>query len=423
LQTAADTSLINWNTTGPIFPVTNTSSNSCDASSPCSTFFAVDRKIKTPYVLNWNLNLQQALSTSLMLQVAYVANHGVKLYSTIDLNQVNPALDDGSEQLGRPMTASCAAPVGLGVGTAPCLPYIGFLNYLGNQSTSTYNALQITLTKKYSKGLYLLAGYTFAHAIDTAGGTTNLASVPQDSNNFAGEKGSGDYDIRHRFTLSATYELPSVKSKLQMLENWQVTSLITIQGGYPMSFYDAGNDLTLTGEGLNNGGNDRWNILGNPKNVKWSQSSSIPFLPNTYDGDGNVLTRDPICSSAATTGPLLDALDYVGGCYAQNGTVLYPNAFGTFGNMGRNIFRGPGFADWDASIGKLWKFNERFKLQLRAEFFNVLNHPSFAPGSINKDFSSSNLGLATGTPDVYASNPVIGSGGSRHIQLGLKLLW
>jgi len=423
LQTAADTSLINWNTTGPIFPVTNTSSNSCDASSPCSTFFAVDRKIKTPYVLNWNLNLQQALSSSLMLQVAYVANHGVKLYSTIDLNQVDPALDDGSEQLGRPMTASCAAPVGLGVGTAPCLPYIGFLNYLGNQSTSTYNALQITLTKKYSKGLYLLAGYTFAHAIDTAGGTTNLASVPQDSNNFAGEKGSGDYDIRHRFTLSATYELPSVKSKLQMLENWQVTSLITIQGGYPMSFYDAGNDLTLTGEGLNNGGNDRWNILGNPKNVKWSQSTSIPFLPNTYDGDGNVLTRDPICTSAATTGPLLDALDYVGGCYAQNGTVLYPNAFGTFGNMGRNIFRGPGFADWDASIGKLWKFNERFKLQLRAEFFNVLNHPSFAPGSINKDFSSSNLGLATGTPDVYASNPVIGSGGSRHIQLGLKLLW
>jgi len=413
LQTAADTSLINWNTTGPIFPVTTTSSNSCDASSPCSNFFAVDRHIKTPYVLNWNLNLQEALSSSMVLQVAYVANHGVKLYSTIDLNQVNPALDDGSEQLGRPMTASCPAPTGLGVGSAPCLPYIGFLNYLGNQSTSTYNALQITLTKKYSKGLYLLAGYTFAHAIDTAGGTTNLASVPQDSNNFAAEKGSGDYDIRHRFTLSATYELPSVKSKFQMLEKWQVTSLVTIQGGYPMEFYDAGNDLTLTGEGYNNNGSDRWNISGAPSKIHWSQSTPIPFLD----------ASDPICQGVATTPALQDSLNYVGGCYAQNGTVLYPNAFGTFGNMGRNIFRGPGFVDWDASIGKVWSFSERFRLQLRAEFFNLLNHPSFAPGSINKDFSSSNLGLATGTPDVYASNPVIGSGGSRHIQLGLKLIW
>ena len=413
LQTAADTSLINWNTTGPIFPVSNTSSNSCDASSPCSSFFAVDRNIKTPYVLNWNLNLQQALSSSMVLQVAYVANHGVKLYSTIDLNQVNPALDDGSEQLGRPMTASCPAPIGLGVGSAPCLPYIGFLNYLGNQSTSTYNSLQITLTKKYSKGLYLLAGYTFAHAIDTAGGTTNLASVPQDSNNFAAEKGSGDYDIRHRFTLSATYELPSVKSKFQLLEKWQLTSLVTIQGGYPMEFYDAGNDLTLTGEGYNNGGSDRWNISGDPLKIHWSSSTAIPFLD----------ASDPICQKVATTQALQDSLSYVGGCYAQNGTVLYPNAFGTFGNMGRNIFRGPGFADWDASIGKVWNFNERFRLQLRAEFFNLLNHPSFAAGSINKDFSSSNLGLATGTPDVYASNPVIGSGGSRHIQLGLKLLW
>ncbi len=414
LQSAADTSLINWNTTGPIFPVTNTSSNSCDASNPCSNFFAVDRHIKTPYVLNWNLNLQEELSPTMVLQVAYVANHGVKLYSTVDLNQVNPALDDGSEQLGRPMTASCAPPVGLGIGTAPCLPYIGFLSYLGNKSTSTYNSLQITLTKKYSKGLYLLAGYTYGHALDTAGGTTNLASVPQDSNNFAAEKASGDYDIRHRFTLSATYEIPSAKSKLQMLENWQVTSLFTIQGGYPMSFYDAGYDLTGTGEGLNNGGNDRWNIKGDPSNIHWSRSTAIPFLD----------ASDPICQGAATTPALQDALNnVVGGCYAQNGTVLYPNAFGTFGNMGRNIFRGPGFVDWDASISKAWNIRERFKLQLRGEFFNLLNHPSFAPGSINKDFSSNNLGLATGTPDVYASNPVIGSGGSRHIQLGLKVIW
>ena len=107
----------------------------------------------------------------------------------------------------------------------------------------------------------------------------------------------------------------------------------------------------------------------------------------------------------------------------QNGTVLYPNAVGTYGNMGRNIFRGPGFADWDGSIGKVWKLSEKLKLQFRGEVFNVLNHPAFSVGSIRKNLGGSRLGVARGTPDVWASNPVIGSGGSRHIQLGLKLVW
>ena len=137
---------------------------------------------------------------------------------------------------------------GLGTG-GPCYPYLGFFNYLANQSTSSYNSLQVTLTKRYSKGLYLLAGYTFAHAIDTAGATSNLADVPQNSLDYVAEKASGDYDIRHRFTFSATYEIPGRKSWAQMLEGWQVTSLVTLQGGYPVEFYDAGNDFTATGEG------------------------------------------------------------------------------------------------------------------------------------------------------------------------------
>ena len=79
--------------------------------------------------------------------------------------------------------------------------------------------------------------------------------------------------------------------------------------------------------------------------------------------------------------------------------------------------------DWDGSLGKTWNLGERFKLQFRGEIFNVLNHPIFALGSIRKDLNGSNLGLARATPDVEASNPVIGSGGSRHIQLGLKLIF
>ena len=136
------------------------------------------------------------------------------------------------------MTASCPAPIGLGIGGAPCYPYIRFLDFLGNKSTSTYHSLQMTLTHRYSNGLYLLGGYTWAHAIDTTGRTNNLGYVPQNSLDPNAEKASGDYDIRHRFTLSATYDLPSRKSWGQMLEGWQVTSIVQWQTGYPILLYD-----------------------------------------------------------------------------------------------------------------------------------------------------------------------------------------
>ncbi len=421
------TDLIDWETNpvqGSIFPVNDPSLASCTADSPCN-FFGVDQKLKTPYVLNWNVNLQHEILPGTLMQIAYVANAGRNLYSTLDLNQPNQALstqcvaagggydggdlDSACEAAARPLT-NCT--VGAGV---PCYPYIAYLNFLGNKSTSAYESLQATLTHRYSHGLYLLAGYTWGHAIDVAGTTNNLASgyIPQDSLNYHGEKGNGDYDIRHRFTLSATYDLPSRKSWGQLLEGWQVTSILQWQTGYPLLLYDDYYDFSLTGEG-NNNSNERWNIKGDPSNLKWSAKAPIPFLDSS----------DPICTSLATTQALQDSLAAAGGCFAQNGTVLYPQAVGTFGNMGRNIFRGPGFMNWDASIGKIWKLTERFKIQFRGEMFNAANHANFASGSIGTDLSSpDSLGRARATPDVQVANPVIGSGGSRHIQLGVKIIW
>ena len=429
------TDLIDWSTDpaqGSIFPVNNSTLASCTASSPCN-FFAVDQKLKTPYVLNWNVNLQHEILPGTLLQIAYVANQGENLYSTIDLNQPNQALsaqcvaagggydgdglDSACEAAARPLT-NCT--VGAG---SPCYPYIAYLNFLGNKSTSAYESLQVTLTHRYSHGLYLLGGYTWGHAIDVAGTTNNIASgyIPQNSLDFHAEKGNGDYDIRHRFTLSATYDLPSRKGWGQMLEGWQVTSILQWQTGTPRLLYDDYNDFSLTGEG-SNASNERWNIKGDPSNLKWSAKAPIPFLANTLDEDGNVIARNPICTSVSNTPQLLASLDIAGGCFAQNGTVLYPMAVGTFGNMGRNIFRGPGFVNWDASISKIWRFGEKVRLQVRGEMFNAANHANFA--SLSGDLSTpSGLGLATTTPDVAAANPVVGSGGSRHIQLGAKIIW
>ena len=146
----------------------------------------------------------------------------------------------------------------------------------------------------------------------------------------------------------------------------------------PYNAVDFGNDFSGTAEF-----SDRWNVIGDARSI-----------PNF-----------------STTGPIP---------FEQ---VLAPPAPGTFGNAGRNIFRGPGLHVWDLSLVKTWKSGERYSLQFRAEFFNVLNHPNFANPAIlfNNDLSvPDTFGLITATPDVAGANPVIGTGGARNIQFGLK---
>ncbi len=437
LVQSTDTTQITWNETGPIFPASGGAS--CTVGSQCNVF-AVDPNLKTPYIINWNLNVQQEVAPQTLLQIAYVAQHGVKLYSVEDINQVNPALDDGSETIGRPLVTNCPAGAlgGLGLG-GPCFPYIGFLDQLGNHSTSSFNSLQVTLTKRFSHGLYLLAGYTWAHAIDTA--TSNLANVPPNSLNYNAERGNGDEDIRNRFTLSATYELPSKKSKGQMLEGWEISSVVMLEAGEPFTLGDFNDDISLTGEL-----NDRWNMTGPASNIHWSAINSIPFvnpdnpinangdLPFAEDGSGNVVAgRTPaaqLCVTQAYATGGVNAANQLGtdggdlGCYVAGNTVITPPAYGSQGNMGRNIFRGPSFKNWDFSISKAFRLHENVRLQLRGEFFNLLNHSNFDVLTMNTDLSApSTVGTVIFTPDVGESNPVIGSGGSRHIQLGAKVIW
>jgi Carboxypeptidase regulatory-like domain len=433
LADSTDSALVNWGTSsGPVFlPAVG---QSCSSDSPCS-IFATSPHLSTPYVANWNLNVQQALGATAMLQVAYVANHGINLYSILDPNQADPALSTpcifatggvfdgdfaGCEQMAKPLTTACPAPVGLGTG-GPCFPTLGYFQTLGNHSNSSYNSLQVTFTKKYSHGLYLLAGYTYGHAIDTA--TSNLASVPQNSLNYRAERGNGDFDIRNRFTLGITYALPSLPGHWQLLKGWQVNTIAMLEGGEPFSLFDDVDDISSTGEF-----EDRWNITGPAKNIKTSPTNPIPFIdPSTFtvDGSGNVIGGNQQCINAA--GPNNQAaLNQLGnyGCFISGNTVITPPAQGTFGNMGRNVFRGPSFKNWDMSVSKTFNLGEKLSLQLRAEAFNILNHPNFDVFTMDNDLADvHDVGRVLFTPDLGESNPVIGSGGSRHIQLGAKFVW
>jgi hypothetical protein len=416
-----DGSNLDWFNT--VFP---TGTINCGAN-PCS-ILGVVRNLKTPYVWNWTLNVQHAFTNNLSFEVAYVGDHGSKLAGIHDINQptagagwtpaaiaacqappafTNCATDGDAEQAARPFNAT--------------FPFLGNVYQMGNIYRSNYNGLQTTLTARNYHGITAVVGYTYSHALDQVGANWDFGAglgLPSDSAHPEREYASSDFDMRHRFTLSVTYDVPGRKSFAQLLEGWQLISIVALYGAQPFGAMDAGTDVSGSGEA-----NDRWNFFGKPGDFR-STPVGIPF----FAGNSN-----PACATQALAldggnpnGLASTALG-VFGCYTSRSSMMLPPPLGTFGTMGRNIFRDTGFRNWDFSVAKNWKFGERFGVQFRAEFFNVLNHPNFANpfggqnGWAHNDPSSGSFGCSCATPDVSASNPVIGSGGSRAIQLGLKL--
>jgi hypothetical protein len=389
----------------------------------------MERNFRTPYVENWTLGIQHAFSGKLALDTTYVGNHGTKLPGVIDLNQ--PA----------PTTGTPVLPFGVQY------PYLQYINYLSNIYGSTYNGLQTTLTARNYHGLGVVAGYTYSHALDDMSSNW-VAFLPQDSAHPLLDHASGDEDIRHRFTLSVTYAIPEKKTWGQLLEGWQVNSIITLQSGQPWNINDQSNNFSGTGEL-----SDRWDFFGNPSDFKSGGQNSLPLCTGPGAGGCSYVTpAGPVLLSAAestgfwnaclahTTPGMLVSLNTAiangtGGCYVSlNGkSFLLPNAVGTFGTMGRNIFRDTGFHNVDLSLSKNFKLGERVKAQFRVEGFNIFNHPNFAnPNGATSGYGQAafadpsvvgTFGCGCATPDEAAFNPVLGSGSARAIQLGLKFIF
>jgi hypothetical protein len=368
----------------------------------------VDPHLRTPYVSNWTVNVQHAFTPNLSLEVAYVGDHGSKLVGIRDINQVDPNSPaeiacGHCEQNGRPFFNQ--------------FPYLAQIYQMARIYRSNYNGLQATLTSRNYHGLSMIAGYTYSHALDDVGANWDFGAglgLPSDSTHPQREYASSDYDMRQRFTLSLTYLFPGRKSFLQMLEGWQINSIVTIDGPQPFGVMDAGTDVSRTGEG-----NDRWDFFGRPSDFK-ATPTGIPYFAPGVSNMPSACINDAAAIGATAS---LNAF----GCYASGTSVMIPPPSGTFGTMGRNIFRDTGLQNVDFSVAKNWKFGERFGAQFRVEFFNIFNHPNFANpfggqnGWAHNDPSTGSFGCSCATPDVAASNPVIGSGGNRAVQLGLKL--
>jgi len=271
-----------------------------------------------------------------------------------------------------------------------------------------------------------LAGYTYSHGLDDASANFNANQLPPDSSHPTAVYGSSDFDIRHRLTFSTTYALPGRKSPGQILEGWQLNSVVTLQTGAPWTAQDTSNDFSGTDQvnELNSFG-QLWDFIGNPSDFK-SGPNPAPF----FSGATNAacLAQAVKMDGGAAIG-LAQASLANNGCFAKGSSILLPPAFGTLGTAGRNNFRDSGFKNWDVSVIKDMKFKERLTAQFRAEFFNVLNHPNFTdpngPAGAGFNDPSGGLGFGCGcnTPDQASPNPVLGTGANRSIQLGLKLIW
>jgi len=393
------------------------------ATNPCP-IMSVDRNITTPYVWNWTLSLQHSFTPNLSLEMAYVGNHGANLTGIRDINQApvgsdyNPACS--SDQACRPYNTE--------------FPFLSNIFQMGNVYRSNYNGLQVTLNSRNYHGLSMVAGYTWAHALDDVSANWDFgygAGLPEDSYNVGREYGNSDFDMRQRFTLSLTYAIPGRKGPGQMLEGWELNSIVTLQSPQFWGPIDLGTDVAGTGPlpvSPPASAPARWSFYhagttapGNPSDFQ-SGPSPIPFSPGTSNGTC-VQTAEAVDGTTTTLSMQSLALF---GCYAKGSSVMIPPPLGQFGNMGRNIFPDSGFRNLDFSIAKNWHFGERLHAQFRAEFFNILNHPNFANpyGGQNgfglNDPSVQPFGCGCATPDVAAANPVIGSGGSRAVQLGLK---
>jgi len=429
----------------PTTPLYGSSTINC-YNSPCP-IMTVDRNLSTPYVGNWTLNIQHAFTPNLTLEAAYVGNHGANLVGIRDINQ--PPVGSGWPAANIATCTANLTPSGNydTVNNPACqvapevgpyntkFPYLANIFQMSNDYRSNYNGLQVTLNARNYHGLSAVAGYTYSHASDDVGANWDFgygSGLPQNAYNPGAEYANSDFDIRHRFTLSLTYAIPGKKGYGQALEGWEINSITTLETPQFWGPMDEGTDAAGIGPlPVSPPANSpiRWSFYGKTSDFQSKGGVGIPYF------GGNNSPSDPSSNAACNAkalaldggnpGASTESLAFFG-CYAQGASIMLPPPLGQLGNMGRNEFEDSGFKNFDFSVAKNFHFGERFHLQFRAEFFNILNHPNFANpyGGQNgfglNDPSVQPFGCGCATPDIAAANPAVGSGGPRSIQLGAK---
>jgi hypothetical protein len=308
---------------------------------------SIDHDFENAYVQSWNFNLQHQLGET-MLTVSYLGSKGTHLITRRNINQ--PI--DGVRPFAALSNSSSVLP-----GTP-----LGNITEVGSSGNSSYNALWISATRRFTRSWQLDASYTLSKSIDYTSFSTGGVLL-QNSYDVPGDRGPSDFDARHRFVLSSIYDLPFQGNCLA--SGWQLAVIVQSQSG-------------------------------NPFNVVTSDSM--------VNGVANTLRPD-VSGPVETTGDVDGWFD----------TSLF-SAVPRFGNLGRNAIVGPGFNNTDFAVIKNTRIGETWKLQFRAEFFDLFNHANFGrPGNV---VGTPVFGRITST-----RFPTGESGSSRQIQFALKLIY
>lgn len=309
---------------------------------PAPNAYQSDRR--TPYVQTWSLDIQRSLTPDTVFEVGYVGNHAVKMGRTVSWNVPLPG--PGAIQGRRP------------------LPVIGPVSYYGFDSFSNYNALQMRLEKRFSKGFSVLGSYTFGRSLDVSGNELTGGTV--DPRNQNRDRGPSEYYLKHRLSVAYVLELPFGPGKPwlssggplgHVLGGWQLSGVTAMQSGRPLTVAVPG-DLANIGLG----------------------------------------TRpDRVCNGSLSDRSVDKWFDTA--CFV-------PPAQYTIGNSGRGILEGPGSQGWDVGIMKRFRLFERHWIQFRGEMFNFVNKV--------------NLGNPGTTTGQATYGRILSSGSARSVQFGLK---
>ncbi len=352
----------------------------------------VPRHFVVPSTQQWNLTVQRALGKQWVLEVGYVGTHALHLRETRDSLQSQNATPANPVDISSPfcnpnpcvITANTFNNAVARSRAQGINGYAGF-QLFADDAYSHYNSLQTTLSRRWGAG-YFQAAYTFSKSTDaTSTGNTAFNTAFNDESTLNASRGLSDFDRPQRFVVSYRYDLPVFKNttgvKAALLRDWAISGISIFQSGSPFSVTDSGAGTAFLGAG---------------------------FTPGTLSGS---LAPGATLGSAVTTGDIHQRIDgYLNLNAFATAPLLYPaqcagdSNFCTtnFGNLGRNVFRGPGQQNWDFSLIKNFKITERQQLRFTTDFFNMWNHVNFANPSVTdvetiSAGSGSPFGKITGT--------------------------
>jgi len=344
--------------------------------------YSFDPRLQLPYTLEWNTAIEQSLGKEQTLSVSYIGSAGRRLLQSAFVSSPNPNFSN--------------------------------VQLVTNAAISDYDALQLQFERRLSRGLQVLASYSWSHSTDTASaGSVGVFSNALASSAFGSNRGPSDFDIRIAFSAALTYQIPAAKTNAlakAILGGWSTQNSVLARSALPVNVVD-GNFIQF-----NNG----FNVAVRP--------DLVPGLPLYLYGEQ--------CGSVfQSLGQLGPRAPCPGGRGFNPAAFVDPPVDPNTGNplrqgdLGRNSLRGFGAFQWDFAVHRDFPIYESIHLQFRAEMFNLLNHPNFGPP--NAELGVGAFGLSSQTLGQYLGGNVGGGGfsslyqvgGPRSIQTALKLFF